>query len=127
MQFDPTVIVIDPDVAIGEALTLLLYTYGIRTRTFVSAESFLEAWNEDKAKVASLLLVEANLPGTSGLSLMRQLHEEYFNSPIIIMTNIATAEIRQWAIKFGANDVIEKPFISEFIVNRIVQLLSLEE
>jgi FixJ family two-component response regulator len=125
MQFHPTVIIIDSDAAIGEALTLLLDTYGIPTHAFLSAESFFEAWNEEKSKVGCLLLVEANLPSMSGLSLVRQLREEHFNSPIIVMTNIATAKMRQQAIKFGANDVIEKPFVSKFIVKRIVQLFSL--
>lgn len=77
--------------------------------------------------MGSLLLVEADLLGTSGLSLVRQLREEHFNSPIIVMTNIATAGMHQRAIKFGATELIEKPFVRKLFIKRIIQLLSCED
>jgi len=63
---------IDPDDACGEALTALLGTYNINVRTFPDAETFLAA-HAEQCSSSCCLMVEVDLPGMDGLSLLRKL------------------------------------------------------
>lgn len=67
--------------------------------------------------------METRLPGLSGLALLAQLHGQNFRLPVIIVTDIADADIRAQARRFGAADVLEKPVMNAFLLARLKQLL----
>ena len=122
MQHKNIVHVVDPDEAIGEALSALLDTYEIDVRTFPDAESFVPARSSwDTAH--GCVLIEINLPGLSGLWLLRWLRAQGFSLPVVILTNTRNDDIERHALEFGATDVIEKPFINAFLVERLSELL----
>lgn len=131
MEYDTIVYVVDPDEAIGEALTALLATFGIAVRTFVDAESFLAVYLSEDAdpfvhKGRGCLLVEAELPGESGLSLVQRLHAVAAQLPTIVLTTIANDELyelRKQALSLGAADVLEKPLLCSFLIERWSELL----
>jgi FixJ family two-component response regulator len=116
------VYVIDPDAAIGEALSLLLETYGIAVRTFTNAESFLGA-QKNSASTEGCLLVEADLPGLSSLSLAREVSKQDPSPPIIILTDSANPEFRLQALSVGVTEVLEKPLMSGFLLERLSALM----
>lgn len=118
LHTDLTVYVVDSDESIGEALATLLSTYGIRVEVFLDAESFLEV-GPDNSVINACLLVEANLSGGSGVSLLRQLRAREFEWPIFLSSSAVTEDQRRRLIRFGATDVIEKPFVSTFLLERI--------
>ena len=122
MLSDFTVFIIDPDESIGDALTTLLETYNIQVRVFSSPDSFFEAWSGERVE-KGCLLVEGNLQGMSTASLLRKLRTDGFILPIIVLVDVATSEMRRQAIRHGATDVIEKPLIHSFLVERITQLV----
>jgi FixJ family two-component response regulator len=110
--------VVDPDDSIGEALSALLETYQIAVRTYADAESFLKTdyiQNLD----SSCLLIETSLPGLSGLSLLRELRDRHCKFPVIMLTDIASSEILAQARRLGATDVLEKPLMSSFLLDRL--------
>ena len=117
------VYIVDSDDAIGEALKALLGTYGIRVQSYGNAKQFLDAYAPN-ASEADCLLVETNLPGSSGLSLLRELRQQGSNLPVILLANTANADIRREALKAGAVDVIEKPLVNSFLLERLSQVLS---
>ncbi len=122
MQHHNIVHVVDPDEAIGEALSALLGTYGIYVRAFSDAESFLRArssWGSDPG----CLLIEANLPGLNGLSLLRQLRDQGSSLPVIVLTTTQNSALERQALQFGATEVIEKSLINAFLVGRLPELL----
>ena len=122
MQHRNIVHVVDPDEAIGEALSTLLGTYDIYVRAFSDAESFLRArssWGSDHG----CLLIEANLPGLNGLSLLRQLRDQGSSLPVIVLTNTQNSDLVRQALEFGATEVIEKSLINAFLVGRLPELL----
>lgn len=123
MKPDHIVYVVDPDESIGDALTALLGTYDIQVRVFPTADLFLDAYSATSL-TGCCLLVEANLPRLSGLSLLRQLRARGFTLPVIILTNPADQDIRQQAMQFGATDVLEKPLIKGVLAERLLKLLS---
>ena len=114
--------VIDPDAAIGEALSALLETYGIAVQGFPDAESFLCARAAGRI-AGGCLLVDANLPGLSGLSLLRELHGQNSELPVIVLTDAASPEFRKQAQSLGAVDVLEKPLMNGFLLGRLSTLM----
>lgn len=122
MQQDNIVYIVDPDKAIGEAVTALLATYGIPVQTFPSAEGFLDACPAE-GRGRACLLVESDLPGLSGLALLQRLRAQGFSLPVIVLTNTASREVRRQAQQLGATDVIEKSLANEFLVTRLSELL----
>ena len=122
MQHRNIVHVVDPDEAIGEALCALLGTYDINVQTFSDAESFLRArssWDSDHG----CLLIEANLPGLNGLSLLRRLRGQGSSIPVIVLTTTQNPDLVRQALQFGATEVIEKSLINAFLVGRLPELL----
>ena len=117
------VYIVDSDDAIGEALTALLETYAIRVRSYGDAKEFLDAYAPNESE-AGCLLVETNLPGSSGLSLLRELRKQGSKLPVILLANTVNADIRREALKAGAVDVIEKPLVNAFLLGRLSQVLS---
>ncbi len=117
--------VVDPDDAIGEALTALLGTYDIAVRCFRDAEEYLTK-DIEFARRPGCLLVEADLPGRSGLSLLRQLREQNADFPVIVLSSDAKTDLRRQALRLGATEVVEKPLMNDFLLKRLPQLLPIE-
>lgn len=72
MDIDPTepetrqtVLIVEDDQATGEALCDLLDSAGVSAHWLASAEEFIETWNP---ATAGCLLLDARLPGMSGMS-----------------------------------------------------------
>ncbi|MBV9209492.1 MAG: sigma-54-dependent Fis family transcriptional regulator, partial [Acidobacteria bacterium] len=58
-----------------------------------------------------LLLLDVNLPGTSGLDFLRELHQTDAGAPlVIIITAHGSERMAVEAIKTGAHDYLSKPF-----------------
>ncbi len=113
---------VDPDESIGEALSLLLDTYGITVRSYADAESFIQAYTAGQAQQGCLIIAD-NLPGVSGLSSVRELREHGFFLPVIVITNSISTGFRARALRMGATEVIEKPLMNGFLLERLGTLL----
>ncbi len=102
-----TVLIVEDDLATGEALCDLLDSAGVSAQRFASAEEFIEAWNP---ATAGCLILDARLPGMSGIELQARLVESGINVPIIVMTAHGDVPMARKALKTGAVDFLIKPF-----------------
>jgi FixJ family two-component response regulator len=103
------VAIVDDDAGLRAAIENLLNSSGFRTRSFPSAEAFLQC--ADGAEVGCLIL-DYRLPGMSGLELQRELQAQGRAIPIIF----ATAEDEAFRLlqsEAGALAVLRKPFDPE--------------
>ena len=66
-----------------------------------------------------VLLVDAMMPGMSGLEMMQQVRKIAPEIIGIIITGYATIELAVQAIREGANDFIAKPFTHELLLHVI--------
>src|SRR4029079_1611606 len=64
----PVVFVVDADRSVRDSLAALIHSAGWEAQTCASAEEFLQ---HERATTVSCLLVELDLPGSSGLELQR--------------------------------------------------------
>jgi FixJ family two-component response regulator/GNAT superfamily N-acetyltransferase len=118
-----TVYIVDSDSAIRDALTTLLESYDLRVKAYVDSDSFLQA---ARGSPAGCVLVEAELPGLNGLGLLRRLRNEGNTIPVVLLTSNAKPDFIERAERAGAAGVLEKPFASDELVNRLPALVGRE-
>ena len=102
-----TVFIVDDDDAIREGLSNLLEAVGIASETFPSAEDFLRLW--DPARPGCLVL-DARLPGMTGVEFQEKLNSSATHIPIIFMTAHGDVPMVRKVMKAGAIEFLTKPF-----------------
>jgi FixJ family two-component response regulator len=117
------VLIVEDDLATGEALCNLLDSAGVPAQRFASAEEFIEAWDPS---TAGCLVLDARLPGMSGIELQARLVESGFKVPIIVMTAHGDVPMARKALKTGAVEFLTKPFQDEEFFLAIAQAFSLD-
>jgi len=111
------IIVVEDDVSLNQALCRLLQVAGFRTHSFTSAESALA--NEPSGEVRCWV-VDARLPGMSGLDLCSELFQAS-PRPMIVVTAHDDALTRSRAAAMGAA-YLTKPFTGRVLIDAIVRL-----
>jgi len=116
----PVVGVIDPDPVARSGLRTLLHGLGVDVATFDSAESYLLATN---GRPMSCLIVDLLLPGMSGLELLRRLRTAGNDVPVILLADESDVPTAVAAMREGATDFIEKPYVSVAVLKQVQKLL----
>jgi FixJ family two-component response regulator len=119
---DPPVFIVDDEPSVQSALGRLLKTHGLSSRTFASAEAFLEA--EISCETAGCLILDVDMPGMSGMDLQAELQRRELNLAIVFITGHGTIPMSVRAMKRGAVDFLEKPFDGQTLlelVNRAIE------
>lgn len=107
---DNKVIIIDDDLTILKSLRILLEVFDYQTVCFESALDFLQAYTPD---FAGYLLIDLQMPGMSGVDLLRELKRRDIRMPVVIMTAYADKENIQRVIDVSQVAILEKPFASD--------------
>ncbi len=102
----PVIFVVDDDDDVRGVLMETLEGDGRTVAGFPSGESFLQAY---RPGAAGCLLLDAALPGVSGIELLEQLRAAGHNLPAIVITGQSDVPMAIRAMKAGASDFIEKP------------------
>jgi two-component system, chemotaxis family, CheB/CheR fusion protein len=101
------IFVIDDDSHIRDGLRKELEVDGRTVESFATCEAFLEAYHPGRE---ACLVVDAYLPGMSGLELLQHLSHQRHRLPAIMITGDGDVPMAVQAMKAGALDFIEKPF-----------------
>ena len=104
---DSVVYIVDDDEAVRDSLVTLLEARGYRTKAFANAEAFLEAGAAPS--LPGCLLLDVNLPGVGGLSLLQQIGHVSPHLPVLMITGMGQVATAVQAMKAGALDFLEKP------------------
>lgn len=112
---------VDDDECFRESLSALLKACGYEVLVFTSAEGLLasQAWQD-----SGCLVVDATLPGTSGVELQQLLRARSSAIPVIIVTGYEDAALKARAIAEGAVDCLCKPFEEEELLASLNAALS---
>lgn len=121
MQHDAIVNIIDDDAAVRDAVSVLLQTRGLRSRTFPTAEAFLASLNNTTPVCA---VVDVCLPGMNGLELQQQLASRMVEAALIVMTGQASVPMAVEAMRAGALHFIEKPLDPEALLEVLDEALA---
>src|SRR5690554_882919 len=93
-------------------------TLGHALREFLTAQSYSVDWIQDGDGVLpavsqqpyDLLILDLNLPGMSGLDVLRTLQQRNLHIPVLILTARDGVEDRVDGLDAGADDYMTKPF-----------------
>jgi FixJ family two-component response regulator len=113
----PIVFVIDDDASMRRALTNLFESIGLKVEVFGSASEMLQSKLPD---VASCLVLDVRLPGSSGLDFQTELAKANIRMPIIFMTGHGDIPMTVRAMKGGAVDFLTKPFRDQDMLDAAV-------
>lgn len=119
-EFEPSVVVVDDDPAVCEALQWMLESEGYTVRTYLSAAAFLSDRRMDRPYC---LLLDVRMPGMTGLELQSKLKELGDSAPIIVMSGHADVPMAVRAVKEGALDFFEKPVNDQLLLKRVAEAL----
>jgi FixJ family two-component response regulator len=119
---NPIVFVVDDDYRIREALSSLIASVGLRVAAFGSAAEFLQA---EKPDAPACLVLDLQLPGSSGLELQRELADGA-GPPIIFITGHGDIPSSVRAMKAGAIEFLPKPFGDQELLQAIDAALALD-
>jgi FixJ family two-component response regulator len=102
-----TVLVVDDDDSMREAIERLLNAAGFGCAAYASADALL-ARGVDAA--SACVICDLRLPGMSGLELLATLRERGIALPFILITAHDSPGLRQEAMRCGAAAYLAKPF-----------------
>ena len=114
---EPIVFVIDDDESMRRALANLFQSVGLKVEAFGSAPEMLQSNIPD---VASCLVLDIRLPGSSGLDFQMELAKAGIHIPIIFMTGHGDIPMTVRAMKGGAVDFLTKPFRDQDMLDAVV-------
>ena len=113
---EPLVCIVDDDEAIREALRLLLYSEGLQSVAYESADAYLSASEQPKC---TCMLLDIRMPGTDGPELFRILKKQHLTFPVIFITGHGDIPLAVSAIKQGAFDFLAKPFREGELIKKV--------
>ena len=113
---DAPIAIVDDDASVRDALSLLLRIEGFASESFADGDSFLEAL---RTGTPACVLLDLNLPGSSGLTVLKKLADMRFAPPVFVMSGQADIAMAVEAMKLGARDLLEKPFSASAMMDLV--------
>lgn len=104
------ILVIDDEVGMREGCRRALAPKGFHVEI---AEHGVEGLRKLREGRFDLVLLDAMMPGMSGLELLERIHEHDANIVCVMITGYATVDLAAQAMKQGARDFLPKPFTSD--------------
>jgi two-component system, LuxR family, response regulator FixJ len=101
------VVLVDHDVAVYTEISNAFAKAGLSVRHYNSGEHFLQDMGRF---TASCILMDVQLPGQSGIELLRKVGAAKMPAPVLVMSQKGDVTNAVQAIKLGALDFLEKPF-----------------
>jgi two-component system sensor histidine kinase/response regulator len=107
------VLVVDDELGIREGCRRALTAHGFEVEVAENGPAGLGKLREGSFDV---LLVDAMMPGMSGLEMLQHARKSFPELICIVITGYATVELAVQAIREGAHDFVAKPFTPETLL-----------
>jgi FixJ family two-component response regulator len=120
---EPTVIVIDDDASVRDAIAGMLKSVGLRAQAFETTRDFVRTGVRDGP---SCLVLDVRLPGLSGLDFQRELALANIAIPIVFITGFGDIPMTVRAMKAGAVEFLTKPFRDQDLLDAIAHALEVD-
>jgi len=117
----PTVIIIDDDKSVREALRGLFESVGLIAETHGSVAEFLAADDPDRA---GCIVLDIRLPGQSGLEFQEELAKSRHPRSVVLISAHVDVAMAVRAMKAGAIDVLTKPVREQDLLEAVNRALA---
>ena len=112
-----SVAVVDDNEALNRNITALLAHAGHSVRSFGSGEELLG--DSDLLDSCDCLLLDIQLPGMSGLDVLKRLQESDDPPAVLVLTGTGDVPIAVEAMRLGAFDFVEKPYLPTALLDAV--------
>ena len=119
-QITPHILVVDDDTRLRRLLKKYLTENGFVVSQASGAQ---EAKELLKLFSFSILILDVMMPGQNGQELTRELRENQFETPILMLTAMGDIDNRISGLEAGADDYLSKPFEPKELLLRINNIL----
>ncbi len=123
----PKVLIVEDDLSLQRVIQGLIEQMGLHSSVAGDVPRALEVL---ASGMHALVIADVNLPGQSGLDLLKTVRSEYPETTVVLMTAFGTIQTAVQAMKIGAYDYVTKPLHPyEFraLINRVMERTSLIE
>ena len=110
------IFIVDDDVSVCRALSILLGTYGFKVDTFTSAVKFLSVVSDN---IPGCLILDIHMPVLDGWQTLKQLPASGHRRPVIIISADKNGGLCEKAVKAGAAGFLQKPFDDQVLIDLI--------
>jgi two-component system response regulator FixJ len=108
--------IVDDDDAMRDTLSVVFSHEGYQVSSFTEGNSFLTA---ARSRTPACVLLDVRMPGRSGIDILKELDAQHYDAPIFIISAESDIPLAVDAIKNGAFDFIEKPFVPDAVIARV--------
>jgi len=115
-----TIYIVDDDVSVCRALSLLLKSHGFKVETFMRAADFLAFKH---LKLPSCLVLDVQLPDINGFALQDAMAARQLTIPIVFITGHGDIPMSVKGMKAGAIDFLPKPFTKKKLLDAVTQAI----
>ena len=116
-----TILLVDDDMSVLDSTSMLLSEHGYNVVTSSSAGRAITMLGK---KSIDVVVTDIVMPVTSGIELLRQVHNIDPRMPVILTTAFADMEKVIDALKIGAFDFIIKPYTAQLLYHSVEKALS---
>lgn len=111
-----TIYLVEHDAAVRDGLRTLLSQLDAEVKVYSWAEDMLSA---KLVRGPACLVTDLFLPDMSGIELLQRLRKAGSDLPAIILTSEGDVPTAVEAMRMGAIDFIEKPFVEDALLQRV--------
>ncbi len=119
-EAQPTVVVIDDDESVREALRGLLRSIGLQVEAYGSVQEFLTGGAVDRH---GCLVLDVRLPGQGGLEFYEGIAKAKLPLPVIFISAHADVSMSVRAMKAGAVEFLTKPVRHQDLLEAILRAI----
>jgi len=116
--------IVDDEANVRDALTVLLSTAQIESRSYGSAEEYLTS---NQLTNPACVLLDNQLPGMSGIELLKRIVASASDSNVVMITGYGDVPTAVLAMKAGAFHFVQKPFDVEALLSIVEEALSCDD
>jgi len=118
---EQNVFVVDDEPQVLQAIGETLRDLGVEVTCFANPARCLK---QVRAQKCDLVITDLKMPGMDGIELLKKVKHAAPWVPVLILTGYADIPTATAAIKAGAEDFMEKPFVKVDLLQRVRSILN---
>lgn len=124
MTVNPAIHIVDDEAAVREALIFLFDAHGLAAQGYASGVDFLAALAEQPLR--GCVLLDVRMEPMSGLQVHDELVRRGVQLPVLFLSGHGDIAMAVDALRKGAYDFIEKPFLDDSLIDRVQHALAID-